>query len=97
MPDSEAIYIYIYIYIYTHTHTYIHIHTHTYTHTHTHTQEIDRKGIGGFFGEASLVFKQTRMADVKAVGARVYKDHGNVDPTELFMLSKHDFEEVCKM
>jgi len=32
--------------------------------------EIDRKTIGGFFGEASLVFGQTCMADVKSVGAR---------------------------
>mmetsp|Transcript_39907 Transcript_39907/g.78153 ORF Transcript_39907/g.78153 Transcript_39907/m.78153 type:complete len:564 (+) Transcript_39907:113-1804(+) len=59
--------------------------------------EIDRKGIGGFFGEASLVFKQTRIADVKSVGARAYKDHGTTDPTELFELSRLDFNEVCKM
>lgn len=59
--------------------------------------EIDRVGIGGFFGEASLVFGQTRMADVKSVGARVYKDHGTTDPTELFELTKSDFDEVCKL
>jgi len=59
--------------------------------------EIDKKGIGGFFGEASLVFKQTRMADVLSVGARVYHDHGMTQATELFMLSKQDFDAVCKM
>uniref|UniRef100_A0A6U4N5F2 cGMP-dependent protein kinase n=2 Tax=Hemiselmis andersenii TaxID=464988 RepID=A0A6U4N5F2_HEMAN len=59
--------------------------------------EIDRKGIGGFFGEAALVFKQTRIADVKSVGARAYKDHGTTDPTELFELHRSDFNEVCKM
>lgn len=60
-------------------------------------QEIDRKGIGGFFGEASLVLKQNRIADVKAIGARVYKDHGTTAPTEFFILSKQNFDEVCKM
>lgn len=35
--------------------------------------EIDKKGIGGFFGEAALVLKQTRIADVKYVTSLTQK------------------------
>lgn len=51
--------------------------------------EIDRKGIGGFFGEAALVLKQARIADVRSCGAKVYKDHGLPEAAELFRLHRY--------
>jgi CRP-like cAMP-binding protein len=59
--------------------------------------EIDRKGIGGFFGEAALVLKQARIADVRSCGAKVYKDHGLPEAAELFRLHRDDFHAVCEM
>ncbi len=66
---------------FTHTlYIYIYTHTHTLTHTYIHTY--------------IHTCKQTRIADVKSLGAKVYKDHGLPEATELFRLQRKDFEEV---
>jgi len=57
--------------------------------------EIDRKRVGGFFGETALVLSSKRTATVKSLGSNAYAGH-NTEAAEFFQLSRADFEAVIE-
>lgn len=58
-------------------------------------QEIDRKKVGGFFGETALVLETKRTATVKSLGSNAYAGH-TAEAAEFFQLSRADFNAVIE-
>ena len=58
-------------------------------------QEIDRKRVGGFFGETALVMETKRTATIKSLGSTVYAGH-SAEAAEFFQLSRADFNAVIE-
>jgi hypothetical protein len=58
-------------------------------------QEIDRKKVGGFFGETALVMQTKRTATIKSLGSNAYAGH-TAEAAEFFQLSRADFNAVVE-
>lgn len=57
--------------------------------------EIDRKKVGGFFGETALVMETKRTATIKSLGSNAYAGH-TAEAAEFFQLSRADFNAVIE-
>jgi len=57
--------------------------------------EIDRKKVGGFFGETALVMQTKRTATIKSLGSNAYAGH-TAEAAEFFQLSRADFNAVVE-